>query len=390
MSIRRKMFKQNALRFVFLLGFVSLFADMAHDGAKSVIGPYLIELGANAFTVGVVVGFSEFIGYALRFVAGHYADKSNRYWQITILGYFCNLIAVPLLAFAGYWQVAALLVILERFGKAVHTPTRDVMLSHAGRQVGMGWTFGVHKALDQIGAMLGPLMIAGALYLKGSYQFGFLVLTIPAILAMLVLWYARWLYPRPEILESKKEIIDVEIKSEGFWTFFASAACMALGFANFALISFHFAKANVLTLVWIPIAYAIAMGVEALTAPIMGRLFDRYQYKLLMTVTLLSSLFGPLVFLTSSPFCFLGVILWGIGMGSQESLMRAVIPDLVPKVRRASAYGLFYVGYGFFGFVGSMVFGLLYDLSIPLLVAFSVLSQWLAIPLLLQVARLQK
>lgn len=381
--------KQIAFRFVILLGVVSLFADMAHDGARSVMGPYLIELGANAFIVGVVVGFAEFIGYALRFVAGHYADRTNRYWAITIVGYICNLVAVPLLAFAGQWQVAAILVILERFGKAIHTPTRDVMLSHAGHQVGMGWAFGVHKALDQIGAMLGPLMVAGALYVKGTYQSGFIALTLPAIIAIIVLFYARHLYPKPDILESKKQALEVEIKSDGFWLFFISAAFMATGFANFALISFHFAKASVLSLVWIPIAYAIAMGVEVITVPIMGRLFDRYRFRLLIGMTMISSLFAPLVFLTSTPFCLLGVIFWGIGMGGQESLMRAVIPELVAKKKRASAYGLFYVGYGFFSFVGSMTFGLLYDLSLYLLVIFSMLSQLLAIPFLWRVGNMR-
>ena len=173
--------KATALRFVILLGIVSLFADMTYESARSISGPYLATFGASAAVVGFVAGFGELVGYALRLISGYLADRTGKYWTITIVGYACNLLAVPLLALAGHWWVAASLMIIERIGKAIRVPSRDAMLSHAGHKMGMGWVFGLHEALDQLGAMLGPLIVAGILYFKGSYQQSFAILLIPAL-----------------------------------------------------------------------------------------------------------------------------------------------------------------------------------------------------------------
>src|SRR5579863_5442011 len=179
--------KKTALKFVLLISVVSLFADMTYEGARSITGPYLATLGANAAIVGFVAGFGEFIGYALRIVSGYLADRTGKYWTITIIGYICNLLAVPLLALAGHWWLAAVLIIMERLGKAIRVPARDAMLSHAGQKMGMGWVFGLHEAIDQVGAMLGPLLVVAILYFKGSYQLGFAMLLIPALLALITL-----------------------------------------------------------------------------------------------------------------------------------------------------------------------------------------------------------
>ncbi|MGH6852422.1 MAG: MFS transporter, partial [Methylocella sp.] len=144
--------RHSAIRFIVLLGVVSLFADMTYEGARSVTGPYLGVLGASAAIVGVVAGFGEFLGYALRLVSGYLSDRTGGYWLITIIGYGVNLLAVPLLALTGRWELAVLLIVGERAGKAIRTPARDAMLSHAGSQTGLGWSFGLHGALDQTGA----------------------------------------------------------------------------------------------------------------------------------------------------------------------------------------------------------------------------------------------
>src|SRR6185437_7836333 len=181
--------KALVLKFVILLSFVSLFADMTYEGARSITGPYLAILGANAAIVGFVAGFGEFVGYALRLVSGYFADRTGKYWTFTIAGYACNLLAVPLLALAGHWWVAAVLIILERAGRAIRVPPRDAMLSHAGQKMGMGWVFGLHEAIDQIGAMLGPLIVALVLYMKGGYKESFAILLIPALIALTILFF---------------------------------------------------------------------------------------------------------------------------------------------------------------------------------------------------------
>jgi len=167
---KRDISKSSALKFILLMGLTSLFADMTYEAARSITGPFLATFGASAALVGFVAGFGEFLGYSLRLVSGYLADKTQRYWMITIIGYFINLLAVPALALAGNWQIASLLIILERAGKAIRTPARDAMLSHAGSHIGMGWAFGVHEALDQLGALVGPLIISVVLYYKGGYQ----------------------------------------------------------------------------------------------------------------------------------------------------------------------------------------------------------------------------
>jgi hypothetical protein len=185
------------LRFVVLIGIVSLFADMTYEGARSVTGPYLGALGASGFVVGLVAGLGELIGYALRLVSGYVADRTARYWAVTLVGYALNMLAVPLLALAGHWETAAALMIAERVGKAIRTPARDAMLSHATREVGHGWGFGLHEAMDQAGAMIGPLAVAAALAAGWGYRAGFGVLLVPAVLALGVLLAAWRAYPRP-------------------------------------------------------------------------------------------------------------------------------------------------------------------------------------------------
>ncbi|MDC8446901.1 MAG: MFS transporter [Nitrospira sp.] len=371
----------TALKFVVLLGVVSLFADMTYEAARSITGPYLALLGASGTIVGVVAGFGELIGYALRLVSGYMADKTGKYWGITIVGYGINLVAVPLLALAGRWELAAFFIIAERVGKAIRTPARDAMLSHATAEMGRGWGFGVHEALDQVGAMLGPLIVAAVFYFKGSYQTGFAVLAIPAVLALSVLIAARMLYPRPRDLEVEV----VELKAEGFprvyWFYVAAAAFVAAGYADFPLIAYHFGKASTVPEVWIPVFYAIAMGADALAALIFGRLYDRMGISILIVAVLLSSLFAPLVFQGGFYASLGGMILWGLGMGAQESIMRAGVAGMVSPNKRGSAYGIFSTGFGLYWFLGSAAMGWFYDVSIPLLVAFSVGTQLLAVPL---------
>lgn len=379
--------KTSALKFVVLLGIVSLFADMTYEGARSITGPYLAVLGASATVVGFVAGFGELVGYGLRLVSGYISDRTGRYWTITLFGYAINMLAVPLLALAGRWEVAALLMIAERMGKAIRNPPRDAMLSHATKEMGWGWGFGLHEALDQIGAVLGPLVITTVLYFKGRYQTGFAVLLVPALLALSVLLVARLLYPRPRDLEA----ISPELETKGFprayWIYLAAAALIAAGYADFPLIAYHFEKASVVTDNWIPVFYAVAMGVDALAALIFGRLFDRVGFSTLIVASLLSAFFAPWVFLGGFYFALIGMGLWGVGMGAQESIMRAAIAGMVPANRRGSAYGVFNSAYGVFWFLGSALMGILYDISTLSLIVFSVVIQLASIPLLVLVKK---
>jgi len=379
--------KRSTTVFIVLLGVVSLFADMTHEGARSVYGPFLALLGANATIVGIVAGFGELVGYALRLVSGYITDKTAKYWTITIIGYVINMLAVPLLALAGSWEVAAFLIIAERAGKAIRNPVRDAMLSHATHEIGRGWGFGLHEAMDTTGAMLGPLIVAAVLYFKGTYQTGFAFLLIPALLTIGVLIFARFLYPHPRNMEATKPEVETKGLPRVYWIYLVAMALIAAGYADFPVIAYHFQKTSVVPGNWVPIFYSVAMGSAAIAALIFGDFFDRKGIPVVIIAVLLSSVFAPLVFLGGFYMSLAGMALWGVGMGAHESVMRAAVAGMAPRDKRASAYGIFNTGYGVFWFLGSALIGILYDFSIPLLIAFSVAAQLASVPLLLMVKR---
>jgi predicted MFS family arabinose efflux permease len=379
--------KSRALKFVLLIGVMSFFADFTYEGSRSIIGPYLAVLGASAAAVGIIAGFGELLGYGLRLVSGRLSDQTGQYWPITIFGYIIQMLAVPLLALAGSWQVAALLLILERIGKATRNPPRDVMLSHAAKEMGYGWGFGVHEALDQSGALVGPLVVAAVLALRGQYQIAFAVLLVPALITLSILLVARLSYPRPQ----EMEVTPPDIRTEGlprvFWVYLAGAMLVAAGFADFSLIAFHFAQASTVSSTFIPVFYAVAMGVGGIGSLLFGRLFDRFGISVLIPLTIFSALFAPLVFLGGFWAALIGVVLWGLGIGVHESIIPAAVAPMVPIQRRASAYGLFTAGYGIFWFLGSSLIGILYGVSLPAVIAFSLVAELAAIPLFVVVSR---
>jgi MFS family permease len=376
-----------AFRFVLLFGAVSFFADFAYEGARSIVGPYLAVLGASATAVGMVAGFGELIGYALRLLSGRISDRTRRFWLLTLFGYGISMAAVPLLALASNWPFAAGLLLLERLGKAIRNPPRDVLLSHAAKEIGYGWGFGLHQALDQCGALIGPLLVAGVLAVQKEYPPAFALLLLPALMTLGLLLVARLLYPQPEA--AKVTLLDLKAKELPgvFWIYLVAAALVAAGFADFALMSYHFVKAKTVPAPWVPLVYAAAMGVSGAASLVFGWLFDRVGLVLLIPLTVVSSLFAPLVFLGAFPAAIVGSVLWGIGMGTHESIMRAAVAQMAPLQRRGSAYGLFTAGYGISWFLGSAGMGFLYDTSLPALVVFSMVVEWAALPLLFIVTK---
>lgn len=384
------MIKNRALKFVILIGVVSFFADFVYEGARSVNGPYLAILGASATLVGTIAGLGELLGYGLRLVSGPLSERTGEFWPITLFGYVVQMSAVPLLAWAPNWQVAGLLIVLERIGKAIRNPPRDVMLSHASKEIGLGFGFGLHESMDQAGALIGPLVVALILARHGTYRQAFAVLLIPAIVTLCFLVVARVLYPKPEDLEVKPGGPQAGTLPRVFWIYLAGAALVAAGFADFSMIAFHFHKAAIAPNLWIPIFYSIAMATSGLGSLVFGKLFDRSGIWILLPLTLISAASAPLVFLGGFWLALTGVGLWGLGMGVHESIIPAAVATMVPQERRPSAYGIFTGGYGVAWFVGSVIIGRLYDVSMTALLAFAVGAQLIAIPIFFVVQRNQK
>lgn len=386
-----KNIRKNAFIFVILMGLISLFSDATYEGARSITGPFLKNLGASALVVGLVAGFGEFVGYALRLLFGYVADRTKRYWTLTMAGYTVNLLSVPVLALVNQWSVAVALIVAERMGKAIRTPSRDAMLSYAGCEVGRGLTFGIHEASDQLGAIAGPLLIAWVLAHGGTYSFSFAFLAIPALIALAILIVARFVYPTPQDFEvSLTPDLTTTALPRNYKLYLLATAFVAAGYADFPLIAYHIEHESLSKPSWIPGIYAIAMGVDAVAAVILGRLFDKKGFSVLFIPLILSMFFPILAFSNSFHLVILAMILWGIGMGAQESIIRAAVATMVSPERRATAYGIFNTVFGVSWFAGSFLMGFLYEISLPTLITFSVLAQAAALPVLWIIVRTKR
>ncbi len=377
-----------AVVFVMMLGLVSLLADVALEGTKSVTGPFLALLGASAAAVSLVSGLAELIGYGLRVVFGWVVDETRRYWAFLFIGYGINVVAVPALALAGSWEGAMALIMLERVGRAVRGPARDAMLSHAGESVGRGWSYGVQEALSSVGGMIGPIIIVLVLVLGGDYRMGFEMLLIPCLLTVIILAYAMRIEPPSgRLLCVRSATARRRSFPRPFWLFLVAGALIAAGYADFPLISYHAIAVAGASDSWLPILYAVAMASNALSALVFGRTYDRVGMMPLVAMAVVIPFFTPLVFSRDIAALTAGMLLYGVGFGAQESVMRAVVADLAPSCRRGTAFGCYNAAFGASWFLGSMAMGFLYESSWSGMVVLSMGLQLAAIPLLVAVMR---
>lgn len=377
-----------AIVFVMMLGLVSLLADVALEGTKSVMGPYLVLLGASAAVVSLVSGLAELIGYGLRVIFGWVVDETRRYWAFLFIGYGINIVAVPALALAGSWEAAMTLIMLERVGRAVRGPARDAMLSHAGESVGRGWSYGVQEALSSVGGMIGPIIIVLVLVLGGDYRLGFEMLLVPCLLAMVILAYAMRIEPPSGRMECvRSATARKKAFPWPFWIFLIAGALIAAGYSDFPLISYHAISVAGASDNWLPILYAVAMASNALSALAFGRMYDRVGMMPLVAMAGVIPFFTPLVFSADLAALTAGMLLYGIGFGAQESVMRAIVADLAPSCRRGTAFGCYNAAFGTSWFLGSMAMGFLYESSWSGMVLLSMGLQFAAIPLFVVVMR---
>ena len=371
--------RATATRIIIFFGLVSLFADMTYEGARAIQGPFLALLGASATAVGLIAGTGELIGFGLRLASGLLADKSRQYWLLTILGYGVNIIAVPMLAFAPNWQTVAMLVVLERVGKSVRAPARDVMLSNAAQTVGAGWGFGLHAAMDQIGAVLGPLAVAGIYAWRHEYRQAFLWLGLPALVTMVLLFTAMHYYPKEEV-EAAASVAEKHRYPFPFWIYIGAACLLAIGYCDYSLIGYHLMRTHVATESAIPLFYALAMAVNAVSAMLFGKWYDRQGIVSLIGGTVLAAISLPLCFLGGFTWAVAGMVAWGAGMGAIDAVLRAGISKQVSMNKRGTAFGVFNAAYGVAWFVGSLIMGRLYDgVGVLGLVVFGVTAQMAAV-----------
>jgi MFS family permease len=377
--------KRKAFIFLLLLGLISLLSDFTHEGARSIYGPYLGLIGASVLVISITSGLGEFIGQALRIVTGVIADKTRKYWVMMFVGYALNLLVIPLLMFvdASIWEVAIILILLERVGKGIRAPAKSALTSFTAPHLGAGKSFALQEAMDQFGAFLGPLFVFLVLNLnKGSelqgYQLAFGLLGIFAILTLVILFIAKMKYPNPDRFESKG--VSRGFKgSKAFILYMIAIMLIALGFIDYPILAYHMGTTSTIDVLYVPLLYALAMGVDAIAALSFGYYFDRKGILSLIISVLISVFIAPVFFLVDGIWgTIVGVILWGIGMGAQESVLKAVISVMVSKEKRATAYGVFYTVFGSAWFVGSVAIGWLYHFNIAYVVIFSMLMELLA------------
>ena len=356
-----------------LLGWVSLFADLCYEGMRSAIGPYLALLGASGTAVGIVSGTGEALGYALRYWSGALADRTHRYWAITIAGYSTNLVAVPLLALAGGWPAVAALVALERMGKGFRSPAKSTLTSFAASDLGAGRAFAINEAMDQAGALMGPLAVAGVLAWRGEtlsgFAWAFVLLAVPAAISVAVLLRARRLYPDPRSLEAEGAGGAAKLGPNYAW-YLVGVALIAIGLADWPLIAYHLEKADVLDAKWLPIAYSAAMGFDGVVSLVAGLAFDRNRKRggtgasVLAGFTIAGAAYAVLAFTSDAHqrlFAIAGIALWSVVHAATNSIGKAMIAAIVPRGQRGRAYGLYYLVFGLAWWLGSIALGALYD-----------------------------
>jgi MFS family permease len=377
----------HAFYFVLTMGVVNLFADMTYEGGGSINGPFLGSLGASAAAISIVAGLGEFLGFSLRFVGGYVGDRTGRVWLVTFIGYIINLLAVPAMALAGNWQVAAVLSVAERAGRAIRKPTVESMLSYTTGHLGRGWVYGLNTALDEIGATLGPLVIALVLLVGGNYRMALGVLLIPALLAIASLSAARITFPLPADFEVGGSTATEKRFTSAYWLYMSAGACFAAGLTNFELISYHLSRTGSVTEYWVPILLAIATAAGVPAGLLLGKRFDQRGLPVVVSAVVVSSLFSPFVFLGNFWAVLFGMLLWGIGFATQDVLLKAIIAGVLPKGHRGLAFGLFYTGYGGGSLVGSIASGVLYERWIGGVIALSIAAQLASLPLFVAASR---
>ena len=379
--------RRSAYAFIVAFGIVSLFADMAYEGMRGLNGEFLGSLGASGTMVGVVAGGGELLGYLLRLVSGRVAQRTGAYWPLAIGGYALTMLAVPAMAFVFSWQVAALFIVFERAGKAMRSPATNTMQSRAGDHIGQGWAFGLQEALDQTGAVIGPLITSLVLARHGNYHAAYAWLAVPAVLTMISVGIIAIRYNFAGHIVQPASSDGIPALSRSFWFYTASASLLGFGFADFSLIAFHFAQAQIVTKAVVPIFYSVAMAASGVGALAFGWLFDRRGLVILIPAILFGTAATPLVFLGQASAALAGTLLWGMAFGTQNALTSASVAKLVPEAMRARAFGLFSAVYGTSWFAGSALLGALYDTSLMLLAAVAIAAQLLAIIPLMFVIR---
>ncbi|MEN2998178.1 MAG: MFS transporter [Brevinematia bacterium] len=376
--------KRAIIRFIILMGVVSLFADMVYETARGVMGPYLGYLGANAFAIGLVFGIGEFLGYFLRIFAGAIIDRTRKYWSFVYIGYGA-IASIPLLAFADYWLVAGTLIIMERIGKAIRSPAKDTIISIYSKNLGKGLTFGIHETADQLGAVAGPALFY-LLLLGLGYKNSFLVLFIPFLLMVGAIIVAKNYSKKIAVEVSKEELSNNSRSNTSVYLYLAFIFLTSLGFIGFPILSFHAVKTKLISDTLIPLIYSLVMVLDALVAVPIGILYDKFGIKVMTFLPIAISITVAFGLSNNILLLVIALLLWGVIMSSYETVVRAYVGDNVSLAERGTFYGIFNTILGLSLALGNSIAGYIYEINknliIYLAILIEIIAMFLIIPLI--------
>jgi MFS family permease len=360
--------RKNAYLSILLLGIVSLMGDVVYEGSRGIVPSYLEVLGATALIVGLVGGLGDFLGYALRLVSGFLADTTHAYWLFIFLGYGL-IVSIPLLGVSLGLEMAVILILVERLGKALRSPARDTVLSLISKDLGAGKTFGLHELLDQIGAIGGPLLVTLWMFYSNDnyrYTFSFLFLPFLALLAVLAYTYKR-IGTRAIVFETQNIEGKREKLTKPFYTYAFAVLLNSAGLITYTLILYKVSTILQISQQWIvPLIYLLIQGVDAPMALIAGYAYDKFGIRVLVMPFMLS-LFPPLLTIVGTELSTLiaAAVIFGLVLGMQESIYRAAVSELTPISSRGTAYGIFNTAYGVGFLISGALYGLLMELKTP-------------------------
>lgn len=376
--------KKTWLILLVFFGLISLFADMVYESGRSIIGQYFFICGGPLVIASAMSGIGEFISYAVRYISGQLAPKMNLYWTLTFIGYFLSVIAIPLMGFFSQWEILFLLYLLDRLGKGIRAPARDALLASISPPAKYGKSFAIHEILDQIGAMVGPLLMSIILAFKSSYSFAFHFLFIFSIFTIFLIYFAHkyWkerMFGREIISYSDNASLQKKFNIIIFFGIFTF-----IGFPFFPFISYHFKSADILTDTLIPFLYSISMAIDGLVAYPLGVFFDKYKIKTIFIHPLLAIISTILIFSSSNFYViFVGLFLWSICIASQETIFKSLIAYIASISNLAKNYGLFFSLSGISSMVGGAIMGWLYSLSPVYVIIFVIIAQIVSIFLII-------
>lgn len=367
---------------ILLFGIVSMFGDIIYEGARGSLPSFLKFLGASATIVGITFGISEFLGYALRLVSGVLADTTRAYWAFYFIGYGL-IISIPILGFVNVWYIAIILIVIERLAKAFRSPARDTLISFASKDVGAGKAFGLHELLDQVGAIIGPGIVASILYFTGNnYSKAYVSMFFPYIILLLFVFYVYKSLRGKIIIYKEKHSLKFSSLPRGFWFYILAVSINTMGLIHISLILYVASKLH--APYFVTILYLIMQAVDAVSAPISGYIYDKYGRGILIFPFILSVIPSILTVLGRQYHILLSIILFGIIYGMQESIYRAAISDLISMDIRGTAYGIFNTMYGLGFLFGGAVYGILIEMSlVNYAIIYAIITQTIAISSLL-------